>query len=102
MWVIEHGQWVAKYMTTSNSGKDNYIKELIKSGQIETVKPKWKNIKIGNLELKSAKNFRDHIDKTAINHVVYLSGIVNNDELSKHLESRKNVELELAKGKYFS
>jgi hypothetical protein len=53
MWVIEHGQWVAKYMTTSNSGKDNYIKELIKSGQIETVKPKWKNIKIGNLELKS-------------------------------------------------
>lgn len=55
----------------------------------------------GNLELKSAKNFRDHIDKTAINHVVYLSGIVNNDELSKHLESRKNVELELAKGKYF-
>lgn len=55
----------------------------------------------GNLELKSAKNFRDHIDKTAINHVVYLSGIVNNDELSKHLESRKNVELELAKGNYF-
>lgn len=53
MWVIEHGQWVAKYMTTSNPGKDNYIKELIKSGQIETVKPKWKNIKIGNLELKS-------------------------------------------------
>jgi uncharacterized protein YbjT (DUF2867 family) len=52
------------------------------------------------LEKKSAENFRNHIEKTTINHLVYLSGIVNNSELSKHLESRKNVENELSKGKY--
>jgi hypothetical protein len=32
--------------------------------------------------------------------VVYLSGIVNEAELSKHLTSRKNVEQELSKGDY--
>lgn len=52
------------------------------------------------LEHESAINFRDALDKTNVNHVVYLSGIVNESELSKHLSSRKNVELELSKGKY--
>ena len=56
-----------------------------------------------NLELKSAQNFREAIDKTDAQHVVYLSGIVNESELSEHLSSRKNVETELAKGKcYFT
>jgi len=32
--------------------------------------------------------------------VVYLSGMVNESELSEHLMSRKNVELELGKGNY--
>lgn len=53
-----------------------------------------------NLELKSAQNFREAIDKTNAQHVVYLSGIVNESELSEHLSSRKNVETELTKGKY--
>lgn len=52
------------------------------------------------LELECAINFRTAIDKTNTEHVVYLSGIVNDTELSKHLSSRKNVETELAKGKY--
>ena len=33
-------------------------------------------------------------------HVVYLSGIINESELSKHLTSRKNVEIELGLGNY--
>lgn len=52
------------------------------------------------LEQESAVNFRQAMDKTGVKHVVYLSGIVNQPELSKHLSSRKNVEDELAKGKY--
>jgi uncharacterized protein YbjT (DUF2867 family) len=52
------------------------------------------------LEKESAINFREAINKTATNHVVYLSGIVNESLLSKHLSSRKNVELELNKGNY--
>ena len=52
------------------------------------------------LEQKSAINFRKAISKIAIKHVVYLSGIINEKELSKHLSSRKTVELELKKGTY--
>lgn len=52
------------------------------------------------LEKNSAKNFRDAMDKTKVQHVVYLSGIINENELSKHLSSRKDVEIELNKGQY--
>ncbi len=52
------------------------------------------------LEEKSAINFRNALKNTIVNHVIYLSGIVNETELSKHLNSRKNVETQLRKGKY--
>lgn len=52
------------------------------------------------LEKKCAVNFRNAINKTNAQHVVYLSGIVNEEALSEHLNSRKNVEIELGKGKY--
>jgi uncharacterized protein YbjT (DUF2867 family) len=52
------------------------------------------------LELESARNFRRAMDRTKVQHVVYLSGIVNESELSQHLTSRKNVETELSKGAY--
>lgn len=52
------------------------------------------------LEEKSAKNFREAINRTKAQHVVYLSGIINESELSTHLKSRKNVEIELGKGDY--
>ena len=53
-----------------------------------------------SLEQESAINFRNAINKTNVQHVVYLSGIINETELSKHLTSRKNVEVELQKGGY--
>jgi uncharacterized protein YbjT (DUF2867 family) len=53
-----------------------------------------------SLELKSAKNFRAAVEKTTVQQVIYLSGIVNEDELSRHLSSRKAVEDELSKGSY--
>ena len=52
------------------------------------------------LERESAINFREELNKTNVRQVIYLSGIVNSRTLSKHLNSRKNVELELGKGKY--
>jgi uncharacterized protein YbjT (DUF2867 family) len=52
------------------------------------------------LEERSAINFREVLKETQVEHVLYLSGIVNESNLSKHLSSRKNVETELAKGKY--
>ncbi len=52
------------------------------------------------LEKSSAVNFRNALGKTNIKQVIYLSGIVNESELSKHLSSRKDVEIELSKGAY--
>jgi uncharacterized protein YbjT (DUF2867 family) len=53
-----------------------------------------------DLELQSASNFRVALSSTQAKHLIYLSGIVNEAELSKHLLSRKNVEIELSKGSY--
>jgi hypothetical protein len=41
------------------------------------------------LEKASALNFVSQINQTKAQHVIYLSGIVNDDTLSKHLSSRK-------------
>ncbi len=52
------------------------------------------------LEKISAANFREAMTKTQVRQVIYLSGIINEEVLSKHLASRKNVEMELGKGTY--
>lgn len=52
------------------------------------------------LELQCAINFRQALQHTQCQHVLYLSGIVNATQLSKHLSSRKNVEDTLAQGSY--
>src|SRR5215203_3125150 len=44
------------------------------------------------LEKTSAENFKERIEQTNTKQVIYLSGIVNEEQLSKHLLSRKNVE----------
>ncbi len=44
------------------------------------------------LEESAAINFKNALNRTSAKHVIYLSGIVNENELSKHLQSRKNVE----------
>ncbi|MEI6682983.1 MAG: SDR family oxidoreductase [Bacteroidota bacterium] len=52
------------------------------------------------LEAISAGNFKKRIEQTRVRQVIYLSGIVNEKELSKHLSSRKNVEDILASTAY--
>jgi uncharacterized protein YbjT (DUF2867 family) len=44
------------------------------------------------LEYASAMNFVDRMNRTRVKQVIYLSGIVNETILSKHLASRKAVE----------
>ena len=44
------------------------------------------------MEESSAINFKNAINKTSAKQVIYLSGIVNENVLSNHLKSRKNVE----------
>ena len=53
-----------------------------------------------NLEKQCAGNFREAIEKTNARQVIFLSGIVNENVLSEHLDSRKAVEDELKSKKY--
>lgn len=53
-----------------------------------------------SLEKVSAQNFRACIEKTQARQVIYLSGIINDEKLSKHLRSRKLVEETLSAGSY--
>jgi uncharacterized protein YbjT (DUF2867 family) len=45
-----------------------------------------------SLEERCAINFKTQLEKTKVKQVIYLSGITNEENLSKHLQSRKNVE----------
>ncbi len=52
------------------------------------------------LEKKCAINFKSYIETSTAKQVIYLSGITNDTKLSKHLLSRKNVEISLKSEKY--
>ena len=53
------------------------------------------------METVSADNFKNRLNQTHIKQVIYLTGIVNEAHLSKHLASRKKVKEILSAG-YFS
>ena len=52
------------------------------------------------LEARSARHFVARMASTAVKQVIYLSGIVNETKLSRHLSSRKQVEEILAAGAF--
>ena len=52
------------------------------------------------LEEQCAFNFKKYIENTNAKQVIYLSGIVNDSNLSKHLASRKKVEMTLHSNTY--
>ena len=52
------------------------------------------------MEEVSAINFKNCIQQTKARQVIYLSGIVNEEILSRHLTSRRNVERILGSGSY--
>ena len=56
--------------------------------------------KFDQLESKTASSFKAHMESTNVKQVIYLSGISNEDKLSKHLKSRRKVEELLSSEKY--
>lgn len=48
----------------------------------------------------SAENFRRALEKTNVKQVIFLTGIINEEKLSKHLQSRKDVEQALQSSVY--
>jgi len=53
-----------------------------------------------DLEAKAARHFNAYMNHMNVNQVIYLSGIVNDPNLSKHMKSRNNVENILYQGKF--
>lgn len=53
-----------------------------------------------DLEKQSAINFRELMNTTNVKQIIYLGGITNEEKLSQHLASRKQVEEELSKGRF--
>ncbi|MEO6820167.1 MAG: SDR family oxidoreductase, partial [Ginsengibacter sp.] len=53
-----------------------------------------------SMEEICATNFKNRIEETSAKQVIYLSGISNAEDLSKHLSSRKNVETVLSNSKF--
>lgn len=53
-----------------------------------------------DLERQCAQNFKNLVSVTQCKQVIYLSGIVNDDSLSKHLKSRLQVEATLKSDDY--
>jgi uncharacterized protein YbjT (DUF2867 family) len=52
------------------------------------------------MEERCATNFKWRMEQTRVQQVIYLSGISNANELSKHLSSRKNVESVLSGARF--
>ncbi|CAL2102838.1 SDR family oxidoreductase [Tenacibaculum sp. 190130A14a] len=55
-----------------------------------------------SLEEKCAVNFKKLVEQTTCKQVIYLSGIVNDNSLSKHLQSRYKVERLLHSNSYYT
>lgn len=78
---------------------DSFPKEI--DGAFYLIHSMSQSIKnFSELEATAAINFREYMNHSTVEHVVYLSGIINSGTLSRHLESRKNVEEILAEGNY--
>ncbi len=77
--IFEHDIDVAYYLIHSMSTNANDFEEL---------------------EKVCSQNFKKLVEKTDCKQVIYLSGIVNDSSLSKHLESRFQVEKQLHSNKY--
>ncbi|MGI9527396.1 MAG: DUF2867 domain-containing protein, partial [Weeksellaceae bacterium] len=52
------------------------------------------------MEKRAAQNFVNAVNDTNCEHVIYLTGIVNEDNMSKHLSSRLKVEEILSSGEF--
>jgi hypothetical protein len=54
LWFLKDEQWKSKYMQTSNPNDNRLIKDYLLNNEVEAVKPKWKNLKVGDLTFRTS------------------------------------------------
>ncbi|MCY2688263.1 SDR family oxidoreductase [Salinimicrobium sp. TH3] len=78
----------------------DFLKELPSSNAVKDIDAAYYLIHsmssgsgdFAEMEEASAKNFLKLVESTSVKQIIYLTGITNEEKLSKHLSSRKNVE----------
>ena len=86
-------------MDLNDSGTFSSIPEDIDAAYYLVHSMSSSNPDFTKLEAESAQNFVNLVNTTAIKQIIYLSGIVNDNDLSDHLLSRRSVEDILKKAK---
>ena len=84
----------------------DFLKELPDTSAIEDIDAAYYLVHsmssstsdFASLEAKSAENFVKLVSNTNCKQIIYLGGIANQNDLSKHLASRENVETILRSG----
>jgi hypothetical protein len=54
LWFLKDEQWKSKYMQTSNPNENRFIKDYLLHDKVEVIRPKWKNLKIGDLTFRTS------------------------------------------------
>ena len=54
LWFLKDEKWKSKYMQTSNPNKNKFVKDYLLHDKIEVIRPKWKNLKIGDLTCRTS------------------------------------------------
>lgn len=119
--LLEQGHQVVCCVRDKNRFTDNFASnENVKVIEVDFLKPETMrqlpkdieaayylihsmSVNVGDfsdLESQCAHNFVQGIQGTSAKQVIYLSGIINHNELSKHLASRKRVEEQLSEGHF--
>jgi hypothetical protein len=55
-WFLKEKNWQSSYMETSNPNDNKLIKDYLLNNQIEVIKPKWNNLKVGDLTFSTSAN----------------------------------------------
>lgn len=53
-WFLEAEKWKSKYMQTSNPNDNKLLKDYLLNNKISVERPKWKNLKVGDLTFRKA------------------------------------------------
>lgn len=52
LWFLETEKWTSEYMQTSNPNDNKLLKDYLLNNKISVEKPKWKNLKVGDLTFR--------------------------------------------------
>ncbi|OKY27569.1 DUF4153 domain-containing protein [Thalassotalea sp. PP2-459] len=56
LWFLSDEKWQSKHMSAHNPTKNRYLKEQVMENNVTVIKPKWNNLKVGDVTFKAPIN----------------------------------------------